>query len=101
MNDLETTTTVPLFTGTDGVIRVGATRVTLETVVQAFMNGSTAEEIVFQYPVLDLSDVYAVVSYYLKNRSTVEQYLQVGQSIAEPLRQAILQRFQTEDIRHQ
>ena len=37
---------IPIETDEDGVIRVGNTRVTLVTLVSAFNNGSTAEEIV-------------------------------------------------------
>ena len=42
---------IPLEADSDGVVRVGGTRVTLGTVVAAFQEGATAEEIVFQYPV--------------------------------------------------
>lgn len=67
---------IPLTTHKDGVIRVGNSRVTLDTVVGAFLDGATAEEIAQQYPVLGLADVYAVISYYLRHRQEVEQYLQ-------------------------
>ena len=53
---------IPIETDKDGVIRVGNTRVTLETLVSAFSEGSTAEETVYQYPVLNLADVYAVIT---------------------------------------
>jgi hypothetical protein len=56
-------------------VRVGGTRVTLDTVVSAFQEGLTAEEIVQQYPSLALADVYAVISYFLRRRSEVEIYL--------------------------
>jgi hypothetical protein len=36
---------VPLEVGADGVLRVGETRVTLDTVVMAFLEGAKAEEI--------------------------------------------------------
>ncbi|WP_248277558.1 hypothetical protein [Brasilonema sp. UFV-L1] len=36
----------PLKTNVDGVVRVGKTRVTLDTVVAVFKQGATAEEIV-------------------------------------------------------
>lgn len=49
--------TVPLTADVDGVIRVRKTRVTLDTVILAFLDGATAEEIVHQYPSLDLGDV--------------------------------------------
>ncbi len=45
---------VPLNAGEDGVIRVAGTRVTLDTVVTAFQQGATPEEIVQQYDSLDL-----------------------------------------------
>ncbi len=65
----------PLQTMEDGVVRVGGTRVTLDTVVAAFEQGATAEEIVQQYPSLHLADAYAVIGYYLRHRSELEAYL--------------------------
>ena len=67
---------VPLTKHKDGVLRIGKTRVTLDTVIGAFLDGATAEEIAQQYPVLSLADVYAVITYYLRRRKDVEQYLQ-------------------------
>ena len=66
---------IPLEADGEGVVRVGGTRVTLDTVVAAFNEGATAEEIVYQYPSLDLADVYAVIAYYLQRRPEVEAYL--------------------------
>jgi uncharacterized protein (DUF433 family) len=65
----------PLFRDPDGVIRVAGTRVSLETLVFAFDAGSTAEEIVQQYPSLELSATYAVISYVLDNRAEVDAYV--------------------------
>jgi uncharacterized protein (DUF433 family) len=58
-----------------GVLRVGGTRVRLETVINAFNNGSTAEEILLKYPSLNLTDIYAVITYYLWSREGVDAYL--------------------------
>ena len=55
----------PLHEDQDGVVRVGGTRVTLDTVVEAYEEGATPEEIVLQYSSLKLSDVYATIGYYL------------------------------------
>jgi uncharacterized protein (DUF433 family) len=66
---------LPLQAMEDGIVRVGGTRVTLDTVVAAFEQGATAEEIVQQYPSLHLADAYAVIGYYLRHRSEVEAYL--------------------------
>lgn len=45
----------------DGVFRVGGTRVTLDTIIAAFNDGATAEEIVYQYPALNFVDVYEAI----------------------------------------
>ena len=66
---------VPLAADRDGVMRVGGTRVTLDTVVAAFREGATAEEITQQYPSLQLADVYAVIGYYLRHQPEVDDYL--------------------------
>jgi hypothetical protein len=56
-------------------MRIGATRVTLETVIHAFQRGETPEQIVYSFDVLKLADVYAVVAYYLQNQDDVNAYL--------------------------
>ena len=58
------TEVIPLAVDIQGVLRVGNTRVTLDTVIAAFADGATAEEIVQQYPSLHLADVYSVIGYY-------------------------------------
>lgn len=90
---------IPLRVDTDGVVRVGNTRVTLDTIVLAFQEGLSAEEIVQQYPTLDLGDVYAVISYYLKRRSEVDSYLAERQSEAEEIRRQNEARSGTLEIR--
>jgi uncharacterized protein (DUF433 family) len=65
----------PLITSQDGTVRIAATRVSLETVVTAFDAGATAEEIVQQYPSLDLASVYAVIAYVLDHRRDVDEYV--------------------------
>ena len=66
---------VPLVAGADGVMRVGGTRVTLDTILAAFSEGATAEEIAQQYPSVSLADVYQVIAYSLRHASEVEAYL--------------------------
>ena len=78
---------VPLVTDADGVVRVAKTRVTLDTVISAFLSGATPEEIAQQYPSLNLADVYAVIAYYLQRRSDVDAYLRERQRRAETVRQ--------------
>jgi len=66
--------TVPLTKDASGVYRVGGSRVTLDLVVRAFNRGATAEEIVQDFPTLQLSDVYQVIGYYLKHGSEFTEY---------------------------
>lgn len=52
------TATVPVVANRDGVLCVGQTRVTLlDTLIQAFQEGATAEEIAQQYPTVPLADI--------------------------------------------
>ncbi len=89
----------PLITDDQGVIRVANTRVTLDTVVAAFLEGCTPEEIDEQYPSLPLSDIYLAIGYYLKHRDEVNAYLAERQRQAERNRQAAEQRFNPVEIR--
>jgi len=93
------TSTVPLATDAEGVVLIGNTRVSLDNVIGAFRNGATSEEIVLQYPVLDLSDVCAVIGFYLKNKVEVEQYIEQQQAEADVLRQKIETHFQAAEMR--
>ena len=56
-------------------LRVGATRVMLDSVVVAFDQGHSAETIAQQYPSLSLEEVYGAIAYYLANKHEVNQYL--------------------------
>ncbi len=99
MNLAAVTEKIPIETDKDGVIRVGNTRVTLETLVSAFNRGSTAEEIAYQFPVLNIADVYAVITYYLRNRDTVEKYLNNRMLLAEQVKRRNQENKNMNDIR--
>jgi uncharacterized protein (DUF433 family) len=90
---------VPLAADADGAIRVGGTRVTLDTLVGVFLAGATAEEIVQCYPSLDLGDVYAVIGYYLHHHREVEAYLQRRQEQAMVARRRQEAHFDQTELR--
>src|SRR4030095_17194777 len=90
---------LPLKLDKSGVARVGGTRVTLDTVIRAFIRGATAEEIAQQYPSLSLSDVYATISYYLQNRDDVEKYLEKRRKHAQAVKGENQKRFDQSGIR--
>jgi uncharacterized protein (DUF433 family) len=83
----------------DGVLRVGGTRVTLDTILAAFHEGATAEEIVQQYPSLNLADVYSVIGYYLRRRSEVDAYLQQRRQQSDQMRVQNEARFPLQGVR--
>jgi uncharacterized protein (DUF433 family) len=89
----------PLETDADGVVRVGGTRVSLDSVIYAFNEGSTPEEIVQQYTTLDLADVYAVISYYLQHRGEVNEYLAARRAQRDEIRREVESRFDPHGIR--
>src|SRR5579871_488178 len=89
VDDTLTPVIAPLLTKKDGAVRVGGTRVTLDTVIGAYQQGATPEEIALQYDVLQLADIYAVISYYLQHRPEVEEYLDKRNQEAEAIRQEI------------
>src|ERR1700736_5870037 len=77
-----------VFADAASAIRITGTRLTLDAVVGAFKRGATAEEIVQDYPSISLPDVNAVIAYYLRHRSEVEDYLaKLGAAHADLRRQ--------------
>ena len=90
---------VPLVSDAFGVVRVKNTRVPLDTIVGAFDDGATAEEIVQQYPTLRLDDVYAVLTYYLRHREEVAQYLRERELRAGEIRRENERRFDPIGVR--
>ena len=90
---------VPLRTDAHGVLRVGATRVPLDTVVYAFNQGASPEEIALNYPALDLGEVYAVINYYYHNRTEVDAYLGAREVEAARVRAENERRFPAAGIR--
>ena len=93
------TQTLPLRIDADGVARVGKTRVTLDTVIGAFVEGATAEEIAHRYPSVELADVYSVIAYYLRHRPEVEEYLHRRRQEAAQVQQQNEKQFDPHGIR--
>jgi len=91
--------TPPLAADAAGVFHVGETRVTLVTVVGAFRDGATAEEIAEQYPAVSLGQVYAVIAYYLAHTEEVDDYLQTRERRSAEVRQANERLFDPAGVR--
>ena len=89
----------PIETDAQGVVHIAKTRITLDTVVTAFLEGCTQEEITEQYPSLQLPDVYLVIGYYLRHQDEIHAYLAERQRQAKSIRQDIEKRFDPRGIR--
>lgn len=68
-------TTIPLRTDSQGTVRVGNTRVTLDTLIGEFKRGETPESIVENFPSISIAEAYAVIAFYLNQQDAVEAYL--------------------------
>jgi uncharacterized protein (DUF433 family) len=88
----------PLRLDEGGVFRVGGTRVRLDTVITAFQNGCSADDIQRKYPSLDQADIYAVLTYYFWNREKVDAYLEKRRLETEELRQEVEARDPSDGI---
>src|SRR5215468_5337469 len=72
----------------EDVYWVADTRVSLDSIVYAFLEGQTAESIAQSFPVLTLEQVYGAITFYLANRSDIDAYLRREEAEFETLRQA-------------
>jgi uncharacterized protein (DUF433 family) len=80
----------PPFKATEhGSIRIGNSRVTLDSVINEYKLGATAEQIAYSFPSLQLSDIYLTVAYYLIHKNEIEAYLAEQEKEANELRQHI------------
>ncbi|NJM41518.1 MAG: DUF433 domain-containing protein [Anaerolineae bacterium] len=83
------TTIILLRTDSSGVICVGNTRVTFETVIEEFKRGESPESIAENFSAISLSQVYAIIAFYLSHTEDAEAYLAMRASEAARVRQAI------------
>jgi hypothetical protein len=60
---------------------------------------ATAEEILEQYPSLQLSDIYTAIGYYLRHKTEVDAYLLEHQRHADEVRQEAEKHFNPVGIR--
>ena len=67
---------------------VVGTRVSLDSIVYAFLSGQTAESIAQSFPVLTLEHVHASIAFYLANRPDMDAYLEKAKADFAAVRQA-------------
>ena len=73
----------------EGTYRVAGTRVSLDSIVYAFLDGHTAESIQQSFPVLTLEQVYGAITYYLAHQEAIEAHLREQEAAFETLKEAL------------
>jgi uncharacterized protein (DUF433 family) len=82
-----------------GGIRIGQSRVTLDSLLAAYHSGATPEEIAVQYSVLHLEEIYASIAYYLSHRQQIDSYLELRQREQKQRRSAVIQQYNLTNLR--
>ena len=73
----------------DAGYRVAGTRVSLDSIVFAFLDGLSPATIVAEcFPILTLEQVYGAITYYLAHRVDIDRYLQQADAEFDALRHA-------------
>jgi uncharacterized protein (DUF433 family) len=70
----------------EGGYYVTGTRISLDSVVYAFLRGESPEGIVESFPSLSLEQAYGAVAYYLAHQQSIDAYLQKGRADFERMR---------------
>lgn len=65
---------------------IEGTRVSLDSVVHAFLRGESPEGIAESFPVLGLEQIFGALTFYAANREVVDRYLSEGRREFETLR---------------
>jgi uncharacterized protein (DUF433 family) len=82
-----------------GGVRIGSSRVTLDSLLASYHNGSTPEEIAIQFSVLSLEDIYSTIAYYLNHLQEIDNYLAQRNQKAQQFRQQLTQKHNLVDLR--
>jgi len=70
----------------DGGYYIAGTRISLDSVVYAFKNGSSPESILRSFPLIgSLENVYGAITFYLANKNAVEGYLSEQERLSQEL----------------
>jgi uncharacterized protein (DUF433 family) len=71
----------------DGAYYVAGSRVSLDSVVYAFLRGESPDGIVESFPSLSLEQAYGAIAYYLAHQQAIDTYLEQGRAEFERMRE--------------
>ncbi len=87
------TMTIPLQMDEHGVIRVSGTQVTLDSIINYYLQGESPEDLYEGFPTVPLTDIYAIIAYYLAHRDDLDAYLKRRKEEGERIRQEMETRY--------
>ena len=93
MTQFNFTQEAPLWMDPDGTVRFKGSRVTLDTLVGAFLGGDTVEEIHDSFPTLSIRQIYGGIAWYLNNQAEADEYLKQREVAAAAIEREIRERF--------
>jgi len=99
ISELLIPTAPPLHEDSGGVLRVGLTRVSLDSVLAAYNDGAGADEINQRFPSLTLAEIHAALGFYHQNREDVDDYLEQAEAEEDRLQTEVEQRFPKDETR--
>ena len=70
----------------EGGFYIAGTRVSLDSIVIGFLNGASPEAIQHSFSALTLEQVYGGITFYLANRTEIDEYLEDADRDLENLR---------------
>jgi uncharacterized protein (DUF433 family) len=70
----------------DGGYWITGSRVSLDSIVYAFLRGASPESIAHSFPLITLEDVYGATAFYLAHQAEIDTYLRQGGEEFEALR---------------
>lgn len=71
----------------DGGFFIKGARISLDSLVYAFLRGESPERIAESFPALGLEQIFGGLAFYMANREIVDRYLCEGRQEFETLRQ--------------
>ena len=76
----------------NGGYYVAGTRISLDSVVYAYLRGGSAEHVQSEFPLLELGEIRGAIAFYLDHKEAIDRYLEEGEREFEasgvPLSQA-------------
>jgi uncharacterized protein (DUF433 family) len=75
----------------DGGYWITGSRVSLDSIVYAFLRGASPEAVARSFPLITLEDVYGAIAFYLARQAEIDSYLQQGDVEFDALRQKVRQ----------